>query len=190
MKLNSSLTRIESIGGSMTSLGLLRMGDLLRANSRIKSVALAENGHLEKAGFEMFCNSFKRGQLSELCIQSNALTSPLVDVLAAASGLRCLRTLSLPNTSIDAKVTICICRAYRSSLVWLQMFETLSAGLYSCAYLEKLNVSGNQLHLGGAIVLARLMMILKSSLRTVQAARNHFDDEVCSLSSPIYALIS
>lgn len=59
------------------------------------------------------------------------------------------------------------------------MFATLGAGLYSCGNLEKLNVSGNQLQLGGAVVLARLMMVLKSSLRFIEAARNQFDDEVC-----------
>lgn len=104
MKVNSCLTRIESIGGSMASLGLLKMGDLLRANPGIQAAALEENGPLEKSGFEMFCNSFKRGQLSDLRIQSNTLTPPLVDVLAAASGLRFLRSLSLPNTSLDDKV--------------------------------------------------------------------------------------
>lgn len=60
------------------------------------------------------------------------------------------------------------------------MFATLGAGLHSCNNLANLNVSGNRLQLGGAAVLARLLMVLKSSLRSVEAARNLFDDQVGS----------
>ncbi len=84
---------------------LMRLhSDLLRANPTIESVLLHETGPLDRGGFEMFCNAFKRARTSELCISGTALT-PVVEVLAASPVLlRSIVSLQLPNMQIDEKV--------------------------------------------------------------------------------------